>query len=370
MAVQGLRFVHEQFGPQKTQIGRPIDSLPAAPSVRVPVRPAGPVPSPDLIRTSTARPKPTNAAIPVARRANEQVQVGEPLLVAADRERLATVATIRAVNAELANKLYPALGPVNAPVGRSPNGDRQNVQISYPLPREVDRWRPDGVAINAELTADELSGDLRDQSDRMVNVCVSGPTPLLKATRERVGTRMYLLLIREVMIRFVPLENQGSATDNTSSDLAADWLSGRPRRPTDAICEDAHEILGAMPRVDRRKWLKEASQKGYVWQTAGEWWGTEIAGYRYRFVLETDLQISRGEDVPDNSFEDVCRVVRAWPFGRILDNNAKLKGEQASTLHVCIGAPIFEHDAISRHVGDPNTNNHRSWIFCCLDSTR
>ena len=345
-----MQFLHEHFGHQKTSLGRPTGALPTPPSVGVPVRPSGPVPLPDLIRTSTARPKPTNAAVPVARRANEQVEVGEPLLVAADRERLATVATIRAVNAELADKFHNARAPIDVKVGRGPNGDPQGVKVHYPLPKEVTRWKPDGVAINAELTADELSGDWRNQSDRMVNVCVSGPTPFLKATRERVGTRVYLLLIREAGIRFVPLDDSTGLTVSTDTDVV-EWLERRPRRPTDAICEDVGEIFGKLSKNARKAWRAAATKS--AWKASGGWWGVEKVGYQYRFVLETTLQISLGEDVPDNTLPDVCCVVRAWPFGRILDNNAKLKGEQASTLHVCIGAPIFEHDTFSRHVGDP-----------------
>ena len=112
--MQGLRPVYEQFGAQIVSDGRSIDAF----SARVPVRPSCPIPSPDTIRTSTARPKPTNAAIPVARRTDTQVEVGEPLLVAAGRERLVVVATIRAVNAELADKVYIDPGSFLSPVGR------------------------------------------------------------------------------------------------------------------------------------------------------------------------------------------------------------------------------------------------------------
>jgi hypothetical protein len=340
--------VYEQFGAQIVSDGRSIDAF----SARVPVRPSGPIPSPDTIRTSTARPKPTNAAIPVARRTDTQVEVGEPLLVAAGRERLAVVATIRAVNAELADKVYIDGGSFVSPVGRHQDTRaKEDVTILYELPPEVSRWRPDGVAINAELTADELSGDFRDRSDRMVNVCVSGPTPFLKETRERVGTRVYLLLIREPMVRFVPRDAKGPGNDRTLIDReVVEWLSKSPRRPTDVVCADVKAIMGNRNAKTTKKWLKEAPNKR-AWQASGGWWGVELAGFRYQFVLLTTPEISLEGAVPD--VPGACCVVRAWHFGRIMDNNARLRGAQASTLHVCIGAPIFAHEAIGRHVGAP-----------------
>ena len=376
MSATVLRFVYEQFGPQKTDLGTPTAALPTARSARVPVGPAAAVPKPDLIRTSTARPKPTNAVVPIVRRSNEQVEAGELLFVAADRERLPTVATLAAVNAKIHERTYRDPAQRLQPrVGRDVNGARQQVTVKFALPEEVARWRPEGVAINAELTADELSGDFRNQSDRLVNVGVSGPTPLLKATRERVGTRVYVLLIREAMIRFVPLEAPGTLEDNSASVEVVKWLSEQPRAPTEAICEEVeHLVKRTLTPTGQQDWFK-LRVKGRVgvggvtflrpftelaWNTPGGWWTAEEAGWKYRFVLKTSLEIERGDDVPSDAVGvERCAVVRAWPFGRIVDNNFKLRGEQASVLHVCVGAPLYAHDAFDRFVGAPDQGVHR-----------
>ena len=376
MSATALRFVYEQFGPQKTDLGTPPAALPTAPSARVPVGPAAAVPAPDLIRTSTARPKPTNAVVPVARRADEQVEVGEPLFVAADRERLPTVATLAAVNAKIHERTYDAPAPrMGSFVGRTNAGVRQEVAVKFSLPEEVARWRPEGVCINAELTADELSGDFRDQSDRLVNVGVSGPTPLLKATRERVGTRVYVLLIREATIRFVPVDAQGTRLDNSSSAQLVAWLEQQPRAPTEAVCEEVSQLVRTDLSAIRQQHFFKLRVSGAVavgavtpgtpfvrlaWWTTKGWWAAEEAGWKYRFVLKTALEIERGDDVPSDAVNpERCVVVRAWPFGKILDNNFKLRGEQASVLHVCVGAPLYAHDAFDRFVGAPDQGVHR-----------
>ena len=360
MSVRGLRVVHELFGQERTPVGFPLNSLPPAPSVRVPVGPAAAIPPPTTIRTSTARPKPSNAAIPVARRADEQVQVGEAVLVASNRERMATVATVAAVNAKLASEVFPDVGysdyfPDYSFAGRSAAGGEERVRIVSSIPDEVARWRPDGVVISGELTADELSGDFRDQSDRLTNVCVQGPTPFLRKVPEKVGTRVYVLLVREAHVRMVPAEALGGLYDATDGfpPLVA-WLEGKPREATEVVCKGVEEIV--VPGL-KRSFLGTVKASpldllGSAWETAGGWWRAEAIGWSYRFQVATTKEIMQ-EGPSDAVGRDVCRVVRAWPLGRVADNNLKLRGEAATTLVVGVGPALVEHAAFERFAGDP-----------------
>lgn len=355
MSVRGLRVVHELFGREKTPVGFPLNSLPSAPSARVPVGPAADIPPPTTIRTSTARPKPSNAAIPVARRADEQVLAGEVVLVANNRERTATVATVAAVNAKIANTVFPDLGSSDSFAGRSAAGSEQRVRLLNSIPDEVARWRPDGVAISGELTADELSGDFRDQSDRLVNVCVQGPTPFLRKVPENVGTRVYLLLVREAHVRMVPADAQGGLVDATADFPAlVAWLEGKPREATEVVCKGINEVV--VPGLNR-SFLRTVNifpsdLLGSAWKTAGGWWRAEAIGWCYRFEVSTAKEIMK--DGPSDAVgRDVCRVVRAWPLGRVADNNLKLRGEAATTLVVGVGPALVEHAAFERFAGDP-----------------
>lgn len=357
MSARGLRVVHELFGQETTQVGVPPNSLPSAPSVRVPVGPADYIPPPTSIRTSTARPKPTNAAIPVARRADEQVLAGEAVLVASNRERMATVATVGTVNATVENMVFPTIGFAESFAARTAAGKEERVLVQAKIPDEVARWRPDGVVISGELTADELSGDFRDQSDRLTNVCVQGPTPFLRAVREKVGTRVYVLLIREAHIRFVPADAKGALTDETGSFLAlVTWLEGKPREPTEVVCKGLKQMVSpGLPESFLQTVLglnATVDLLGSAWQTSGGWWRAEAAGWSYRYDVATAREIMK--DGPSDAFGgDLCRVVRGWTLGRVADNHSKLRGEASTTLVVGIGPAVVEHAAFERFAGDP-----------------
>jgi len=294
----------------------------------------------------------------VARKTNEQVLAGEAVLVASDRERMATVATVGAVNAKIADMVFPTTGFTESFAGRTADGKQTRVFIKAEIPGEVARWRPDGVVISGELTAEELSGDFRDQSDRLVNVCVQGPTPLLRAVREKVGTRIYVLLVRESHIHFVPADSPGSRTD-VSANFGAlvGWLSGKPREATDVVCKGLQKLVS--PGLGHESFLdvvlgydSNVDLLGSAWYTTGGWWRAEAAGWSYRFEVATRKELMQNGP-SDAIHSDVCRVVRAWPLGRVADNNPRLRGEAATTLVVGVGPAAVEHVGFERFVGDP-----------------
>jgi hypothetical protein len=263
---------------------------------------------------------------------------------------------VGAVNAKLANTVFPDTGLSDSFAGRTAAGKEDRVRLMNSIPDEVARWRPDGVVISGELTADELSGDFRDQSDRLVNVCVQGPTPFLRKVPEKVGTRVYLLLIREAHVRMVPADAQGDLDDATADFPAlVAWLEGKPREPTEVVCKGVNEMV--VPGLKRSSFLRTVNDfpsdlLGAAWKTAGGWWRAKTIGWSYRFEVATAKEIMK--DGPSDAVgRNVCRVVRAWPLGRVADNNLKLRGEAATTLVVGIGPALVEHAAFDRFAGDP-----------------
>jgi hypothetical protein len=159
-------------GGYKTDVSPPVGRQPASfRSPRQPIEPPtgllnGP---PGKVPTSTARPKPSNAAIPYARTAPKQIDAGEIVLVhtrssqnqtrsscavGSGTNSLCRVATIEDVNKSLA-----ALPPHAA---AAPDD----------LPGDVACWLPDGVAIGFD--------EEDDKGLNLCNVCVAnGPTPIL-----------------------------------------------------------------------------------------------------------------------------------------------------------------------------------------------
>ena len=159
-------------GGYKSEVGPPTSSLPAsfrnprqplAPPAAVIRKPSGPIP------TSTARPKPSNAAIPYARTSPTQIDAGEIVLVntrSAQNQSRSTAVVGQGVNSlcrvdtvEEVNKLFASL-PAHEAV--------------FPdnLPGGVSSWVPDGVCIGWDKED--------DNGLNICNVCIgAGPTPIL-----------------------------------------------------------------------------------------------------------------------------------------------------------------------------------------------
>lgn len=367
MSLRGLSFVYEQFGPQKTDVGFPLRSLPTAESVRVPVGPAASIPPPNTIRTSTARPKPTNAVIPVARMADEQIMAGEVVLVAKNKNRMATVATLQTVN-KMLDKPIPAAAMINTTPARLADGrvDPTPVRVEG-VPDEVARWTPDGVCVNAELNADELSGDALGMlgsrgAERLVNVAVAGgPTPLLKSVKEKTGAMVYVLLLREVHARFVPVTGSTKPDGSDSLPELVAWLASLPPVPTQTLCKgvqimlwDAARAAGFLGTLAQLLQTNTGALNNLHFVARGQQWEYDGGHVSYRFAVHTRAEIEQGDGLPGPLTDPaICRVVRAWPLGRITDSNFVLHGKPASTIAVCVGAPLFRHESFERNLGDP-----------------
>lgn len=367
MSLRGLSFVYEQFGPQKTDVAFPLRSLPTAESVRVPVGPAASIPPPNTIRTSTARPKPTNAVIPVARMADEQIMAGEVVLVAKNKNRMATVATLRTVN-QMLDRPIAGAPAINTTPARFADGrvDPTPVRVEG-VPDEVARWTPDGICVNAELNADELSGDALGMfgsrgAERLVNVAVAGgPTPLLKSVKEKTGAMVYVLLLCETHARFVPVTGSTKPDGSAGLPELVDWLASLPPVPTQILCKgvqrmlwDAARAAGFPGTLTQLLQTNIGRLSTFHFVARGQQWEYDGGHVTYRFAVHTRAEMDEGDGVPRPTTDPlICRVVRAWPLGRITDSNFQLHGKPASTVAVCVGAPLFRHDAFERNLGDP-----------------
>lgn len=156
---------------ERLQGGRGPRSLPT--SHRLEVGPAGAVPTVSVAPTTSARPKPSNAAIPYARTSPTQLDAGTIVMVNTyvDGLKLGLEKPPRSI-----------VGPGTASLATVKSMAQLNALLE-PLTKEdsgadwehfLQSWRPDGIVINY----DSSTGSAHETWP-IVNVAVAGPTPML-----------------------------------------------------------------------------------------------------------------------------------------------------------------------------------------------
>jgi hypothetical protein len=260
--------------------GRGSRSLPS--SARLEVGPAGAIPTVSVVPTTSARPKPSNAAIPYARTSPTQLDAGTIAMLHAPRWSRAVPGAERGPVRSIVGHgtssfcTVKSIAQLNAHLA---NLTEQDNKAEYDEATTV--WSPDGVVINYDGEEQSASAKMAETATttwQIANVAISGPTPMLNE----------------------------AGTDDMQ----------RVRN------EDV---------VKHKCWLSGEGSPARLYVALGR--KTEAGKTRAKYIAFST-------NVLKGSTLDGYELLVAWRIGRIMDSNLNLKFRDSALVFVDISPPL------------------------------